>query len=119
MWKEVYAPYALSRRCSVFSAAVADYMKPPVVSRIDLRAYHGTVGDPVRIFCHDEFGVVAVHVAIQDQDLVLLEEGSATVEAGMWVYRVTTAQVSGQRLTITATAQDRPGRTGNKVEIWN
>lgn len=115
VWKEVYAPYALRTRRSVFSAAVADYMNPPVIDLINLHHYHGSPGDSIVIVCHDEFGVVAVRVAIYAKDQMLAEEGAATLEGGVWVYRATTDQAPGQTLTILATALDRPRRAGTKM----
>lgn len=62
--------------------------------------------------------LTAVSVAIRAADLSVLEEGAATLTDGAWVYRATTARASGQAVTITATAVDRPGHTGAKTEPW-
>lgn len=115
VWKEVYAPYARKTGCSVFSAAVADFMNPPVIDVIDLRQYHGSAGDSIMISCHDDFGVSAVHVAIHAKDGPLIEEGIAIAEGAVWRYTTKTAQASGQRVAIASTATDRAGRTAQQV----
>jgi hypothetical protein len=104
---------------TVFSAAMADYLNPPTVDVVDLVGYHGAPGDSIVVRASDKIGVAAVNVAIRAEDLTVLEEGAATLENGTWVYRATTARAPGQPVTVTATALDRPGRTGSKTETWS
>lgn len=68
VWHEVYAPHSRQTGRTVFSAAVTDYLKPPEATAIDLREYHGRIGDRIVVAAGDEFGVVAVEVAIRAED---------------------------------------------------
>lgn len=114
----IYAPFAKERSISLFSAMMTDYLKPPVVNVIDLSAYHGQIGEPIRVRASDDIEVMGVHVTLQAPDLSVLEEGPAVLQFGTWVYLTTTARpADGTALTITAKATDRPGNTATKSEI--
>jgi hypothetical protein len=63
--------------------------------------------------------VTAVNIAIRAADLTVLEEGTAVLQFGTWVYTATTARMFGTPVAITATALDRPGNTGTKTETWS
>lgn len=103
---------------SPFVVMMADYLRPPQVDLINLTGYHGAVGDPITIGASDDVAVTAVNVAIRNAGLSVLEEGAATLVNGMWVYTATTARTSGQTVSVTATAVDRPGHTGTLSATW-
>lgn len=114
----VYEQAARESGWTPFIVMMADYLRPPQVDTINLSGYHGAAGDAITIGASDDLAVTAVNVAIRNAALSVLEEGAATLLNGMWVYNATTARTSGQTVTITATAVDRPGHTGILSGTW-
>lgn len=114
-----YVAVARERGMPITGLMVTDFLKPPTVDAIDLSGYHGAVNDPIAITATDDVGVTAVTVTIQAADETVLEQGAAALTNGVWVYHATTARTAGQTVTITATAVDRPGHTGEKTESWS
>jgi len=116
--RAAYDMVAKAKGLPVFSVMLTDFLKPPVVELLDLTAYHGQVGDVIRVSASDYVGVTAVNVAIRAPDLTVREEGAAVLQSGVWVYTATTLRIAEEAVTITATAVDRPGHTGTKIESW-
>jgi hypothetical protein len=87
----------------------SDFLTPPEVEHIELADYHGRAGDVIRVIAIDDVEVVSVHVALTTGNGAVLEQGPAAKVHGVWVYTATTAKPEGEKLTITATAKDRPG----------
>ena len=101
--KEDYTAEAKKRRnVSAYNMAMTDYLRAPKIAHID---HSG-----------DAFKVVAVKVRIEDHDATLVEEGSATLVQGKWVYTttVTNPSLTGDKIIVTAT--DRPGNNSKKEE---
>lgn len=114
----IYAPVAKEKGLSLFVVMLTDYLKAPVVNAIDLSGYRGRIGDAIRVRASDDVGVTAVNIAIRAEDLTVLEEGSAVLQFGTWVYTATTLRQPLVPVTIAATAVDHPGNTGTKTEAW-
>ena len=117
------APYeviATRREDSLYRVILTDYLKGPKVLVIDLSAFGGFVGQPIRIEAEDDCEVMSLTVAIRAADDTLLEEGAAVYDAVSlkWVYAAAAAHPTGNPITITATAVDRPGNKGSKTEGW-
>jgi len=74
--------------------------------------YRAQHGDLVRGIATDDAEVVSVDVVLQLAGGVTLERGPATKLHGAWRYPATRAAPAGQRVTIVATARDRPGHGG-------
>lgn len=98
---------SLNRRMDRMVAS--DYLTPPEVRHIELSGYHGQPGDVIRVVAVDDVEVVSVHVELRTAADTILEQGAATPRHGVWNYSATIAPPPGEKLTITATAADRPG----------
>ena len=115
----VYVAAAKTRAIPLVAIMVSDFLKPPVVDAIDLAGYHGAVGDPIKVAATDYVAVQSVNVEVRAPNGTVLEQGAATPDGGQWVYQGTMARTPGQVVTITATATDLPGHTGEKTETWS
>lgn len=104
---------------TVFTLAIADFMKPPVIDKIDTSGYKGAIGDKIIVDATDRFEVKEVNVKITSATGDLIEEGICTKDAMNlnWVYTATVDQAVLTDVTITATAVDNPGHTGELTAI--
>lgn len=107
-----YEAVATQRKKPVFSVIIADFLNAPTVTSIDDSAYTGATGDPLLIQAQDDVEVTGVSVTITDDGGTVLESGPATADEWRWRYEAQTDVPSGTTVTITATAMDRPGNTG-------
>ena len=109
-----YSAKAKADHSTPIAEAVKDWMTPPEVTAIDLSHYNKHVGDVIFIAAQDDFEVTGVTVAIEDNAHAPLEGGAAMFDAasGGWKYVATTDASAKPGVTVTATAQDRPGNTG-------
>ena len=116
--KEDYTAEAKKRRnVSAYNMAMTDYLRAPKIAHIDHSGYTGSAtGEKIMIEAGDAFKVIAVKVRIEDHDAPLVEEGSATLVQGKWVYTttVTNPSLTGDKIIVTAT--DRPGNNSKKEE---
>ena len=114
--KKVYADQAAKRPgVSAYAMAVADYLKAPIIDHIDTSVYTGvSSGEKISIEVADASKVMTVKVKIVAANNSSVEEGSATLSEGKWVYTTTAinAALSGSKVLITAT--DRPGNVTTK-----
>lgn len=101
---------------SAFNMAMRDYLKAPVVKKVNTSSYNGTPGSAIVVYAKDDFRVVAVKVSIYVTSTnQLLEEGNAILDPihlAQWIYTATQAHATLEDLTIIATATDLPGNTG-------
>ncbi len=95
---------------------VGDFQNALVVEQIDVSAYNGKAGDPIRITASDDFEVAGVEVAIHDTGGAVLEHGAAAAADGHWNYITTTDLPPGQPVSIEVTATDRPGHKTTKTQ---
>lgn len=112
--KAAYAARAKELRTNPTAVAIKDWMTEPVVTAIDLSHYSKHVGDAILVAAQDDFAVTGVVVAIKDSTNAPVESGTATFNAasGSWEYTATVDASAKSGLTVTATASDRPGNTG-------
>lgn len=101
----------LKPRQNVYSRAVADFMKAPVIKKIDVRKYLGNVNDPVTIHAYDDFRIQNVTVEIRAADGSLLETGDASLHDNgvYWTYSAQQANSSIAGCTVKAIVRDVPG----------
>ena len=100
---------------SAYNMAMTDYLRPPVITKVDTSNYTGDSSDQkIIIEAGDAFKVVSLKVKITAANNSSLEEGSATLVEGKWEYTTTASNstLTGTKITITAT--DRPGNTTEK-----
>jgi len=116
--RPLYEQLARGRQRPVFSVAIGDYFKSPMVDAIDATSYHGHVGDPIKVGASDDIEVVSVGIVIRDAADAILEQGPATLVDGQWAYAATAAVASGQTVKIEATAKGHPGNPGVKTMPW-
>ncbi len=119
--KEIYDMAAADRGMSAFALSVGDFLVPPAIDEIDLSAYTGQVGQPIRIRASDDMEVRGVTITIRSQAGAVLEQGAATqtVGTGVWAYTTTTALAQGQSVSIEVGATDRPGHKSTRTQTRN
>jgi hypothetical protein len=110
----IYERAKLAHHKPLFSLAVGDYFKPPVVDEIDLASYAGQVGDKIHIMAHDDIEVFSVQVIIRSSAGAILEQGAAVNAFNKWEYTGTTALLAGANVTIEVTAKDHANNLGTK-----
>jgi len=101
---------------TAYNLAVRDFLKAPVVKKIDVSNYKGTAGSVIVINAKDDFRVALVKVSIHSASGVLIEEGNAIldpIKRRLWNYTATQSNVTPAGSVITATAIDLPGNTGS------
>ena len=87
-----YQQAAESRGTSVHNVAVADFLRPPEITAIDVSDYHGEVGQPIVITATDDVKVKSVGVLIAGENGTFIEKGAASVsptDATRWTYTAT------------------------------
>lgn len=96
---------------SAFNIAVADFLRPPDITDVDVGAYAGQVGDLIRIAVIDNVEVTEVNVEIRDDQDALIEQGAANLDVtgAQWEYATTVANGSLSGTKILVTAKDYPG----------
>ncbi len=110
----VYAEKAEGTPLSARNVAVADWFHEPEIGEIDLDGWTGQAGEPIRIKALDDVKVERVTVIITDAEDVLIEQGAATQDDGLWWVYTTTQATAGQPKVI-AVAQDLPGNIARMV----
>jgi hypothetical protein len=83
------------------------------------KGYAGKPGQVVRVKATDDFQVVEVKVTIRGPQGELIEEGLAELksEKGDWCYTARMEVPSGQTVSVTAVAKDKPGNTA-ECQRW-
>ena len=107
-----YEAAARAKGMRPFAFAVADFLNEPQILFIDTSAYHGAVGERIKIRARDDFEVMGVTVVIRDGEGAVVQQGAAVFTDGVWDYASTVGIAPGEELTIEANAVDRPGHTG-------
>lgn len=103
---------------SAYNMALRDFLKAPVVRKINIDAFDGSPGAVIVVHAKDDFRVAAVKVCIQRAETgEVLEEGNAVlapIHRDQWIYTTTQAYASLDGIFITAIAKDLPG---NEAEL--
>lgn len=110
----IYAEKAEDTPRSGYNVAIADWFHEPEVDEIDLSGWTGQAGQSIRIKALDDVKVERVTVLITDEADVLIEQGAAVQEDGLWWVYTTTQAASGQP-KVMAVARDLPGNIGQLV----
>jgi BioD-like phosphotransacetylase family protein len=95
--------------------AAKDYLKAPVVRRIDAEKYTGVAGSVITVSALDDFRVAEVTVSIHTVAGVLVEEGNAILnplDRSKWIYTALQANAARAGSKISATAFDLPRNKG-------
>lgn len=119
MHRAFYQPIARAREVTVYTVAVQDYLRKPVIKPLFLSEYKGQVGDPILIHATDEVGIVDLQVIIDSNEGVLIESGQAVESApgtGRWIYKATTAIPYGTDIFIEVVALDQAGNRTKLTE---
>jgi hypothetical protein len=91
-----YRDAAESRCVSAFNVAVADFLHPPEIRRLDISDYKGAIDETIRITAVDDVKVKTVGVMIVNDDGTLIEKGmavSGNENPSEWLY--TTKRAAG------------------------
>jgi len=97
------------------NVAIADWFHAPEIEAIDLIGWTGLARQTIRIKAVDDVQVERVTVMITGEDDVLLEQGEAMQEDGLWWVYTTTQPATGQPRVI-AIAQDLPGNIARMIQ---
>jgi hypothetical protein len=100
---------------TAYNIALRDYLKAPVVRKIDASNYNGTTGSTIVVNAKDDFRVAGVKVSIHSSTVVLLEEGNAIldpIKRSLWNYTATQNNATLAGSVISAIATDLPGNSG-------
>jgi len=101
---------------TAFNIAFRDFLKAPVVKKIDVSNYKGNVGSVIVVNAKDDFRVALVKVSIHSAAGVLIEEGNAVldpIKRRLWNYTATQNNAAPTGSVISATATDLPGNFGS------
>jgi hypothetical protein len=91
-----YKDVAEARGLSPYNVAVADFLHPPEIQKIDLSAYQGKPDETITITAVDDVKVKTVGVMIVNDDGTLVEKGAAVAgnqNTNQWLY--TTKNAAG------------------------
>lgn len=97
---------------TAYNAACRDYLKAPVVKRIDATKYNGVAGAAIQVVAKDDFRVAEVVVSIRTATGTLVEEGNAILDPinrNKWTYTTVQANPDVTGSTVSVTARDIPG----------
>ncbi len=84
-----YQDAAKTRGISAYNVAIADFLHPPEIQKIDLSSYHGKADDKIAITAVDDVKVKTVGVMIVNDDGSLVEKGVAAAadqDSNQWLY---------------------------------
>lgn len=104
---------------SAYNVAVADYLKAPVIRKVNLEGYSGQAGEEIVVSATDNFKVKEVKVEIRQSDDTLVEKGTALADInGLdWKYMTQSvnALLAGSKVTVRVS--DIPGNVTVKEEV--
>ncbi|SFN89541.1 hypothetical protein SAMN05444369_10488 [Capnocytophaga haemolytica] len=112
-----YTERAKELKLSPHNLALADYLLPPKIDRVNTKSYDGRVGSKLFIIASDNFQITSVSVRINKDDGNLLEEGNAVLEGLQWVYPITVANAALSDTKLTVSVTDTPGNVTEKEII--
>lgn len=115
----IYETIAQARQVTVYTVAVQDYLKKPVIKPLDLFEYKGRIGDPILIDASDEIGLASLEVTLESNDGSLIESGQPVESApgtGKWTYKATVAVPYNTDIFITVVALDHAGNRTKLIE---
>ena len=107
-----YEPIALQKEVSIYTVAVGDFLKKPLIKPLNLFNYKGQVGDPIVITAVDDIGLADLDVDIAAQDGTPIESGKAVetgIGSGKWTYTATASVALGSGIFIKVVGVDHAG----------
>jgi hypothetical protein len=109
--KALYQPGPESKFTSAYAAALADYLKRPVIDDVDVTGYHGNEGDMIIVKASDIARTLTVTMTVMGINGEVIEQGEALPNAFNLDYvfsgRKKNNLVHGSVLRVTVT--DKPG----------
>jgi hypothetical protein len=91
---------------NAYTAAITDYMRKPEIHGIDASKYNGKPEDRIAIYASKKgFKLNRVSVVVTSADDVVLEQGTADMDAGVWNYQSSLASnhsYSSYKIFVTA-----------------
>jgi hypothetical protein len=119
--KKLYEPRAEGDK-RPFNLAVADFLKPPVVSDILADNYSGALGSSLQLLVTDDTVVKTVEVTITAANGTLIEQGVALQDqvepnSPIWLYTATAVNNVRPGTKVTVVAKDLPGNTVTKEKV--
>lgn len=111
--KALYQPGPDSRFTSAYAAALADYLKHPVIDTVDASGYEGNEGDAIIVKASDVAQTLTVTLSVVDANGVTVDHGTAIpgIRMSVYVFRATKKNTLSKGSTIRITATDRPGNS--------
>jgi hypothetical protein len=110
---KVYEYYKKKRKGmqTVWNVAVADYMKRPQITEIDVSRYRGLRGNIIRVRAKDNYFVAGVVVRIVDAQGVEVESGMAVSIPGRgeWIYKALEENYGWKGGRVVVRITDLPG----------
>ena len=96
---------------SANAVALTDFLKPPVITEVNVLNYTGAPGEIIRVRAWDDFKVMSVSIRIARADGTVIEEGQATLRGkrGLWRMMTTVRNEEVVGTVFTVVAKDMPG----------
>lgn len=109
--KALYQPGPESRFTSAYAAALADYLKRPVIDDVDVSNYKGKEGDAIVVKATDVAQTLTVMVTVVDTNNSVVEQGEAipTLFTQGYVFKANKRHDLIKGCTMLITVRDRPG----------
>lgn len=109
--KALYQPGPESKFTSAYAAALADYLKRPVIDDVDVSCYKGDDGDAIVVTASDVAPTLTVMVSVVDAHGSVIEQGEAitAIRTNRYVFKVSKRNDFIKGSTIRVTVRDRPG----------
>lgn len=92
-----YQDAAKARDITAYNVAIADFLHPPEIQKIDVSSYQGKIDEKITITAVDDVKVKTVGVMIVNDDGTLVEKGTAVVadqNSNQWLYTTKCAAAS-------------------------
>ena len=114
--KALYQPGPESKFTSAYAAALADYLKRPVIDDVDVSGYKGKEGDAIIVKASDVAQTLTVTVSVLGVDGSVIEQGEAlpAMLTDDYVFRVRKRNDLIRGSIIHITVRDRPGNVVDK-----
>lgn len=110
--EDVYVEKAEGTPQTPYNVAMADWFHAPEILEIDVSGWNGAVGEVIRVKASDDVEVTQVSLVITDAQGVVIEQGGAVREGGLW-WQYTTTQPASGTPRVVASARDLPGNITN------
>jgi hypothetical protein len=118
---KVYQYYKKKKRGmqTVWNVAVADYMKRPQITEIDVSRYQGLRGNIIRVKAKDNYFVAGVVVRIFNAHGVEVESGMAVSMSGRgdWIYKALEENRGWKGGQVVVRVSDSPGNVTRSVKL--